>query len=70
MLPRPEPVQTEQVQWRVVEVDGETMFALTARGYEALSRTMADTVRWVREASWQLDFYRADRLGDGKEVHK
>lgn len=38
------------------------MFALTARGYEALSRNMAEMIRWAKEASWQLDFYRADRL--------
>lgn len=70
VLPRPEPVRTEQLQWRVVEVDGEPLFALTARGYEALSRNVADMVRWAREASWQIDFYRADRLGKDGEATK
>lgn len=45
-----------------MDVGGEPMFALTARGYEALSRNMAEMIRWAKEASWQLDFYRADRL--------
>lgn len=46
------------------------MFALTARGYEALSRNMAEMIRWAKEASWQLDFYRAGRLTDDKEAAK
>ena len=70
VLPRPEPVKTEQVRWQVVDVGGEPMFALTARGYEALSRNMAEMIRWAKEASWQLDFYRADRLTDDKEAAK
>ncbi len=51
-------------------MDGEPLFALTARGYEALSRNVADMVRWAREASWQIDFYRADRLGKDGEATK
>ena len=37
------------------------MFALTARGYEALSRNLAEMARWAKEASYQLDFYRRTR---------
>lgn len=62
VLPRPEPVRVEQVKWQVVEVDGEPLFALTARGYEALSRNVSEMVRWAQEASWQLDFYRRGRV--------
>ncbi|ATS92242.1 o-spanin [Stenotrophomonas phage DLP4] len=61
VLPKPQPVRTESVEWRVVQVDGESLFAVTARGYEALSRNLADTIRWAKEASWQLDFYRDSR---------
>lgn len=58
----------------MVQVDGESLFAVTARGYEALARNLADTIRWAKEASWQLDFYRDSRQqppaekpkGDGK----
>ncbi|URA07017.1 hypothetical protein P9A47_gp49 [Xanthomonas phage Elanor] len=49
-----------------MEVNGEALFAVTARGYEALSRNLADTIRWAKEASWQLDFYRDTRQPDGK----
>lgn len=71
VLPAPEPVKLETVRWQVVEVDGEALFALPARGYEALSRNMSEMVRWAREASYQLDFYRRTRQqpvpeGDGK----
>lgn len=61
VLPRPQPIRAESVQWRVVEVDGVPLFALTARGYEALSRNIADMIRWAGEASWQIDFYREQR---------
>lgn len=61
MLPSPDPVKLESVQWKVVEVAGETYFALPARGYEALSRNMAEIVRWSKEATYQLDFYRKTR---------
>lgn len=45
----------------MVEVNGEALFAVTARGYESLARNLADTIRWAKEASWQLDFYRDSR---------
>lgn len=61
VLPVLDPIKTESVQWRIVEVGGETLFALPARGYEALARNLADTIRWVQEASWQMDFYRRTR---------
>lgn len=64
VLPKPQPVRTESVQWRLVQVDGETLFAVTARGYESLSRNLAETIRWAKEASWQLDFYRDSRQTD------
>lgn len=44
-----------------MQVDGESLFAVTARGYESLARNLADTIRWAKEASWQLDFYRDTR---------
>lgn len=76
MLPSPDPVKLESVRWQVVEVGGEALFALPARGYEALSRNLAEMARWSREASWQLDFYRRTRQPqqttpvDGEEKKK
>lgn len=63
VLPELSPIRTEAVTWKVVEAEGETLFAVTAQGYEALANTLADTIRWVQEASWQLDFYRSTRQG-------
>jgi hypothetical protein len=40
---------------------GEPLFALTARGYEALSRNIAELTRWAQEASFQIHFYRRTR---------
>lgn len=61
MLPDIQPVKLETVKWRVLEQDGQPLFALTARDYEALSRNMAELARWTKEARYQLNFYREDR---------
>lgn len=45
----------------MVQVDGQTLLALPARGFEALMRNLAEMVRWSSEASYQLDFYRSGR---------
>jgi hypothetical protein len=50
-----------------VQVDGTPMFALTAKGYEAMARNLADVAQWMQEASWQLNFYTATRA---KEASK
>jgi len=59
MLPAPEPVSLLPVEWRIVRVDGLPAFALSAHGYENLSRNMADILRWMREADHQLNHYRS-----------
>jgi hypothetical protein len=52
-------VKLEDVQWTIVQSPaGEPLFALTARGYEALSRNIAELTRWAQEASYQINFYR------------
>lgn len=65
VLPEPAPVKMESVQWQVVEVEGEALFALTSRGYEALSRNVADLTRWISEAAYQIRFYREQRTTEG-----
>lgn len=70
VLPDIQPVRLETVRWKVIEVDGQSGFALTARDYEALSRNMAELARWTKEARFQIDFYRnnARQAGDRKSV--
>ena len=49
------------MQWRVSLQPGETSYSVDREGYEALATNTAATAAWVREASWQLDFYRRNR---------
>lgn len=57
-MPDPQPIDTGEVTWTVLTVDGVAWFAVTAAGYEALSSNVAESLRWVREAKWRLDYYR------------
>lgn len=61
VLPLPDAVHLEAVKWQVFDSTGGPMFALPARGYEALARNMAELTRWMVEARYQLDFYRLNR---------
>lgn len=52
--------------WQVVpQPDGSALFSLSARDYEALSRNMGEITRWVREAAYQIHFYRNQRKTTG-----
>jgi hypothetical protein len=53
-VPRPEPLNLLPAPWTVKA----GMFCLDPKGYETESRNTAEVLRWVREASWQLDYYR------------
>ncbi len=66
VLPTPQPVQLEDVQWKVLQSGSEPYFALTTKGYEALSRNIAELTRWAQEASYQIDFYRRSRKQEPK----
>lgn len=57
-LPFPSQIQALPAHWHVLNVEGASYIALTPLGYENLSRTLADTQRWVGEASAQLRHYR------------
>jgi hypothetical protein len=61
VLPQLQPVGLESVAWRVVEADGEVLFALTPAAYGAMSRNLSELASWMRQASWQLAFYRRSR---------
>lgn len=62
-LPPPQPIQVIPFKWVVVtpgdlpKGDDWVLFALTPEDYKALARTQADTLRWVTEASWRLEYY-------------
>lgn len=64
-LPAPDPIQTRDVNWRVLTPstvpEGDFVyFGLTPRDYEALSHNQAETLRWVTEARHRLDQYRGE----------
>lgn len=56
-LPRPAELSLGDVSWTVTP---EGKFCLDARGYEQLSRNNAEVLRWISEASWQIDYYRGN----------
>lgn len=60
VLPAPEPIEALPVEFQVIQEGEGAMFCLTPQGYENLSKTQADTLRWVREAKWRLDFYKSE----------
>lgn len=64
VLPPVQPVTLEKFKWSVVLVDDTPLFALKAKGYEALSRNMAELLRWMKEASDHLRFYETGEIGD------
>jgi len=70
-LPDPDAIQTFEFEWHVVTPDqlpeGDwVLFSLTPKGYENLSLTFADTLRWIREARHRLDYYR-ENLNDPEQ---
>lgn len=56
-LPKPEPIEALPVEFQIIRQGDGALFCLSPQGYENLSKTQADTLRWVREAKWRLDYY-------------
>ena len=54
-LPAPHPIDTLEVTWRVEE----GLISLETKEYEDLSVNMAETLRWIGEAQFQLEHYRS-----------
>lgn len=57
ILPLPNEIQTETVFIEVTE-DGDVV--LTAEEFQIMMDNIAEIYRWVREARFQLDYYRSD----------
>ena len=53
-----------QIQWKVLTLntlpEGKdwVLFALSPDDYSDLSINTAETLRWVKEAYWRLEYYR------------
>lgn len=67
VLPDPAPIKTQEVDWIILTdkstiKEGEAFIALTPQNYEDLSLTMADILRWIKEANWRLKYYRGENL--------
>lgn len=56
-LPDPTPIETTDVDWKVIETPEGPMLALDQRQFENLSNNLAEILRWVREAAWRLHYY-------------
>lgn len=71
-LPDPEPIRAYPFDWDVMRPDrlpeGDWVrYGITPQEYENLSRTMADMIRWAREAKWRLDYYRRELTREDSE---
>ena len=66
-LPDPEPIETRPIEWKVLTekdklVKGQAYIALTPKDYEELSLSMADVLRWIKEARWRLQYYKGEEV--------
>lgn len=62
-LPNPEPIAVRDVEWVVLTPEtvpkgNYIFFALSPEDYKDLALIQADTLRWVKEALWRLNYYR------------
>jgi len=72
VLPDPHPVKLYNINWEVIIVkdpDGteKVYFALSPGDYENLSLNMAEILRWISEAQWQLRYYQNEVNNNGNE---
>ena len=64
LIPLPLPVDLVPVEWEILSgqdftCEGDFVFiSLSPSGYENLSRNQAELLRYVKEAVYQLDYYR------------
>lgn len=59
LLPNPLPINVWPIKWEVIQQEGPK-YCITPQSYENLSMTQADTLRWIREAKWRLNYYRGE----------
>jgi hypothetical protein len=57
VLPKPDPISLNDIEWKIVEADNEKYIALTPEDYEDLSLNMAEILRYIKELNSQLDYY-------------
>ena len=66
-LPDPAPIKTHDIDWKILTEksiisEGEAYFALSPKDYEELALTMADIIRWIKEAGWRLNYYKGENI--------
>jgi hypothetical protein len=65
-LPLPQPIETQSFKWTLVVPgrlppgDDWVLFALAPEDYERLALNQAEALRWIREAMFQLQYYRKE----------
>lgn len=72
VLPDPHPIELYNINWEVIIVkdpDGteKVYFALSPGDYESLSLNMAEILRWISEAKWQLKYYQDEAKDYGND---
>ena len=62
-LPNPKPIKTRSIKWIVLTpgtlptAKDWVLFCISPEDYQDLSFNQADTLRWIKEAFWRLEFY-------------
>lgn len=54
-IPKPQPLQLRDIEWRVLNTDNGTYFALTTKEYEELGLNMQDILRFIRESKAYIE---------------
>lgn len=60
MLPKPEPIELEEIEWLLVLVNGEDLVALSPEEFAKYQRNQVEILRYVRQADVQIDHYREE----------
>ena len=58
LIPKPRPIDLQDVRFVVVKMPEGNLITLTAQEYQKLSLNMAEIIRYVTEADKQIDYYR------------
>ena len=67
--PPVDPVQMRDIEWNIVQIDGEDYFALSVADYQALGLNTSDFIAAGKQMRGQRDFYRDCIARSIQETH-
>lgn len=57
-VPEPRPISSVSVDFQQIQSNGALLIGLDQESYNALLQNIAESVRWIKEARAQLNYYR------------